>query len=210
MRLAPRLSRALARDSVFYGLVALALLLAVLFLYLFRADFAVLARQALRLDDPEVARWERWAGHNEQLFGALPWGEPVGVQVEGARSSGILLTRTGDGMTVERRLFLKRAEPGVVLSMSRETADDLLEEPERREPGAIWQTMKDLLYGRQLTLWADPDVERLQEDGYLAFMRAIDTRPADVPWPAVKVLLGENPQPPEIPESAEVAGASGS
>lgn len=193
MSLPSRLSRVLARGPVFYGLLLLCLAVAGLFLFLFRADFAVLARLGLGLDDPEVERWEAWAGHHDRLFGMLPWGERVGVQVGVARSSGILITRTGEGMVAERRLFLERADPGVVLSMSRETADDLLASAPGSDPDEIWQTMKDLLYGRRLTLWADPDVERLQEDGYLAFMRAIDTRPADVPWPAVKVLLGEDP-----------------
>lgn len=193
MRLPARLSRALARGPAFYGLLAVLLAFAFLFVYLFRADFAVLGRQVLGLGDPEVERWEAWANHNSQLFGMLPWGETVGVQVGGARSSGVLLARTGEGIDAERRLFLKRADPGVVLTMSRETADGLLESVPGTPPEEIWQTMKDLLYGRRLTIWADPNVERLQEDGYLAFLRAIDTRPADVPWPAVKVLLGENP-----------------
>lgn len=184
-----RIARTLTGGRWFLPLLVGLLVLSALFVVRFRGDFAVLAQHALGREAAQAEPWQRWANHYGDLFAMLPWGERVGIQVEGARSSGILLTRTADGMVAESRLFLRRAEPGVVLTMSRETAGELLATVPATEPDAIWQMMKDRLYGRQLTLWSDPDLTRLHEGGYLAFMRAIDTRPPDVPWTAVEALL---------------------
>lgn len=187
-----RLARALTGGRWFVPLLVALLALSGLIAYAFRGDFAVLAQRALGREAEQVEPWQRWANHYDDLFAMLPWGERVGIQLEGARSAGILLTRTADGMVAESRLFLRRAEPGVVLTMSRETAGELLASVPATEPDAIWQMIKDRLYGRQITLWSDPDMSRLHRSGYLALMRAVDTRPPGVPWPAVEALLQQD------------------
>lgn len=181
----------LFRRSFFFTIFGLLLLVAGLNLYWFRDDFAALAHKFLRGNDPDVARWERWARQYDQLFAMLGEGERVGIQIEGQRSSGIVLERTSQGMIARRSLFLGREKPGVILTFPRRTAEQLLASVPGTDPEAIWQMMKDRLYTRQMTIWNDPDIERLQRGGYLAFMRAIDTRPPDVEWPGVKARLGE-------------------
>lgn len=186
-----RISERLSRDRTFFAVLAFLLGLAVVNLYWFRDDFASLARQVLPREDPEVARWQAWARHYDRLFGMLGEGERVAFQIEGARSSGIVIERTPAGPTARRSSFIRREKPGVVLSLEPGTAEELLASVPRTDPEAIWQMMKDRLYGRQITVWSDPDLDRLERGGYLAFLRAIDTRPSGVDWPTVKARLGE-------------------
>ena len=181
----------LARSRAFFVVVAFLLLLAGINLYVFRYDFSVLARQVWQKEDAEVARWQRWARHYGRLFAMLGPGERVGIQLEGYRSSGILLEPTSQGVVARRSLFLRRERPGVILTFQRGTADKFLGTAPGTDPEAIWQMMKDALYGRQITVWNDPDIDWLQRGGYLAFIRAIDTRPPNVDWTTVKGRLGE-------------------
>lgn len=189
-----RLSRFLARGRNFYVAVGLLIALNVAVGYWFRHDFAVLANRVAPAEDAQVARWERWARHYDRLFGALRWGERVGIQVDGQHGSGIVLERTADGMVARRAFLLQSADPGVILKFDRDAAEDVLGSVPETDPEAIWQMMKDRLYGRQITVWSDPDLDRLEEGGYLAMLRAIDTRPKGVEWPAIKERLGESPE----------------
>ncbi len=75
--------------------------------------------------------------------------------------------------------------------MEPKTAKELLDSVPNTDPEKIWQMMKDRLYAHDIAVWNDPDLKRLQQGGYLAFMRAIDTRPSNLDWPAVKRILGE-------------------
>jgi hypothetical protein len=185
-----RVSARLTRDSTFFGVLAGLLLLAAVPLFWFRHDFAAVPR-VLVPGDHEVARWQAWARHYDRLFGMLGEGERVAVQLAGNRSSGILLERRPEGMVARRSLFLRREHPGIVLSLERGAAEGLLDSVPQTDPEQIWQMMKDRLYDRKITVWSDPDLDRLQRGGYLAFLRAIDTRPSGVDWPTVKARLGE-------------------
>lgn len=185
------------------AVIAICFVLAAANLYLFRHDFAALGARLLGREQQHVEAWQRWASHYDQLFGALPWGEKVGVQVAGQKSSGVVLERTADGMVARHALFMERAAPGMVLTFEPEAAEKLLASVPDTEPGAIWQIMKDLLYDRQITVWSDPDLDRLQEGGYLALLRAVDTRPPGVDWPEIKRRLGEVDEPPDEPTAAD-------
>lgn len=180
----------MVRNSTFFGLVALFFLVAGINLYVFRCDFSALAVEAFRHHDADLGRWQQWAQHYSNLFAALPWGARVGIQVEGCHSAGILLEKTSGGMAARRSAFLRRENPGVTLVFPPRTAEEMLASVEHTDPDAIWQMMKDRLYTRRLTIWNDPDIERLQKGGYLAFMRAIDTRPPDLDWPTLKAKYG--------------------
>lgn len=181
----------LHRRRAFAGLIALLALVAGCNVARWRQDFAALALCALPAADDELARWQQWARHYDRLFAMLAPGERVAIQVVGARSSGILLERSPAGMAARRSPFVRRHAPGVVLTLDAATANQLLATAPAGDPEGIWQMMKDRLYARQITAWSDPDVERLRRGGYLAFLRAIDTRPPGLTWPAVKALLGE-------------------
>lgn len=180
----------LTRSPTFFAAIAFLFLLSGVNLYWFRYDFSVLAQQLLQRDE-ELARWQQWARHYDRLFGMLAWGERVGIQREGQHSVGIVIERTPEGVVARRSLFLRRERPGVVLTLQQQTAEDLLASVPHTDPEAIWQMVKDRLYARQITVWSDADIGRLQRGGYLAFMRAIDTRPPNTDWPRVKSLLGE-------------------
>lgn len=186
-----RISRLLARDRYYYATIAILIGLTASVAFAFRHDLAALGGRVIPVEDEEVARWEAWADHYDRLFGMLRWGERIGIQVEGQRGSGIVLERTAEGMVARSAFVLRREDPGVVLRLDRDAARDLLSSVPGTEPDAIWQMMKDRLYGRQITVWSDPDLDRLQEGGYLAFLRAIDTRPKGVEWPEIKKRLGE-------------------
>lgn len=190
--LASRISGLLARDHYYYATVALLVAVTATVAFSFRHDFAALGSRVVPIEDEEVERWERWANHYDQLFGMLRWGERVGIQTSGQRGSGIVLERTGDGMVARRAFLLANEDPAVVLMIDRDATEDLLSSVPETEPDAIWQMVKDRLYGRQITVWSDPDLDRLQEGGYLAFLRAIDTRPKGVEWPEIKRRLGES------------------
>ncbi len=185
------LVRLLLRKPIYFSLVGFLFLLAGINFYLFRHDFSALAQQLLHKDDIELTRWQQWARHYDRLFAMLGQGERVGIQLEGHKSSGILIERTPRGIVARRSLFLRSEKPGVILTFQRATAEKFLATVPGTDPEAIWQMMKDGLYGRQITVWNDPDIDRLYRGGYLAFMRAIDTRPASEDWPTVKRRLGE-------------------
>lgn len=186
-----RVSRFFARGRNFYVAVGLLIALNLGVGYAFRHDFRALASRVAPAEDAEVARWERWARHYDRLFGPLRWGERVGIQVSGEHGSGIVLERTAEGMVARRAFLLRSADAGVILKFERDIAEELLGSVPETEPEEIWQMMKDGLYGRRITVWSDPDLDRLQEGGYLALLRAIDTRPKDVEWPEIKERLGE-------------------
>lgn len=192
MNLVPQTVRAfLARRAVFRLLVAGLILVSAANVYWFRHDFATLARVVFLRSDPEVARWQQWAQHYRRLFGMLKRGERIGVFREGYVSAGIVLERAPQGVVARRSLFVRGERPGVILTLAENAAEELLSSVPQTEPDAIWQMMKDRLYGRQITVWCDSDLDRLQQGGHLAFLRAIDTRPPYADWPAIKARLGE-------------------
>lgn len=186
-----KISRLLAQDRYFYLTVVLLIVLTGSVAFWFRYDLAALGNRVTPVEDAELARWEAWARHYDRLFGMLREGERVGIQVSGQHGSGILLERTAEGMEARRAFVVTREDPGVVLKLDRDAARAFLSSVPDTEPDEIWQMMKDRLYGRQITVWSDPDLDRLEEGGYLAFLRAIDTRPKGVEWPEVKKRLGE-------------------
>jgi len=179
------------RKTFFYSLICFSLLITLILLYFYRYDFSELARKTLHREDPQVAAYQHWANHYYKLFSMLKPGERVGIQLRGARSSGILLERKTHEITARNVLFLKSERPGVILIMEPKTAKELLDSVPNTDPEKIWQMMKDRLYAHDIAVWNDPDLKRLQQGGYLAFMRAIDTRPSNLDWPAVKRILGE-------------------
>lgn len=121
----------------------------------------------------------------------LKTGEKIGILLDGSRSTGFLFVRDSRGVQVRRTMAMQKEMPGVVLSMDSQTAQKFLSSVEQTNPDQIWALMKDALYGREITVWADPNVQRLQAGGYLKFLRAIDTRPPNMDWPALKKIIGE-------------------
>ncbi|MEO5988239.1 MAG: hypothetical protein ABIU54_13575 [Candidatus Eisenbacteria bacterium] len=158
--------------------------------WMFRGDFRAAAGALFVRRDPQAENWERWARHYDRLFAMLASGERIGIQVEGHQASGYLLERTGGTMRGRSALLIRRQHPGVVLTIQQAAATEMLSSLDH-DPDSIWQEMKDRLSAREISLGCDNDVSRLQRGGYLAFMRAIDTRPPGMKWPAVKALLGE-------------------
>lgn len=193
------LKRFVAGGPAYWATIAVLLALAIGSAVWFRHEFSVLYRQVTGAEDEELERWRAWAEHYDRLFGMLAWDAPVGLQIaELDTSTGIVITRYEDGLTVTRSMFLANRDPGVILVMDASTAEDLLATVPETEPDAIWQMMKDRLNARGISIWSDPDIERLHQQGYLAFMRALDTRPPGTQWPAILELLGEadDPQAP--------------
>lgn len=174
--------------------IAVLLAIAAVNIYSFRHDFAALARGAVGGDRSEVARWQAFAQHYDRMFGMLAWNRPLAVRIKGRRSSGILIERDGDGVNVRPSLVLARAKPGVLLTIEPAAAEALLATVPHTDPGAIWQIMKDRLFAHEIEVWSDPDLDRLQRDGYLAFLRAFDTRPKGVDWDTIRIRLGEEPR----------------
>lgn len=160
-------------------------------LYWFRSDFGALAGRVTGQQASYAERWQAWAAHYDRLFGMLQEGARIGIQEEGARGSGLVLERRSGAMQVRTTLRLDSEGAGVVLILQRGLAEKLLASVPDGDPEAIWQWMKDLLNERRITIWSDPDLERLHAGGYLAFMRAIDTRPPDHAWPEIRRMLGE-------------------
>lgn len=195
MRL-PRALRRLPRRELLTALAVLALLVAAFNVYWFRHDFAALGGRLSGRHAEEAERWQQWARHYDQLFGMLSWGEPVAFQTAGHKSSGIVFERTADGMTARPALLLERADPGVVLVFEPGAAEQLLATAPATEPGEIWQMVKQLLYEGRIRVWSDPDLRRLERGGYLAFLRAIDTRPQGMDWQQVHAVLGMTTEPP--------------
>ncbi len=69
----------------------------------------------------------------------------MGIQLDGYRSSGILLERTAQRMVARRTLSLRREKPGVILTLPRQTAEEMLATVPQTNPEAICQMMKDRL-----------------------------------------------------------------
>jgi len=158
----------------------------------FRHEFSILYSQVTGAEDDELKHWRAWAEHYDRLFEMLAWNAPIGLQIEGRdTSTGIVITRHEHGLTIARSLFLAGRDPGVILTVDAGTAEDLLATVPETEPDEIWQMMKDRLNARRISIWSDPDIQRLHRQGYLAFMRALDTRPPDAQWPEIHELLGE-------------------
>lgn len=190
------LKRFVAGGPAYWATIAVLLALAIGSAVWFRHEFSVLYRQVTGAEDDELERWRAWAEHYDRLFGMLAWDAPVGLQIaELDTSTGIVITRYEHGLSVARSVFLADRDPGVILTMDASTAEDLLATVPETEPDEIWQMMKDRLNARRISIWNDSDIDRLHRQGYLAFMRALDTRPADHQWPEVEELLNTTNDP---------------
>lgn len=192
MKRSDRVRAALA-GPLFWVVLGGLLMVSAVSVIVYRQEFSVLGQQVGDGEDHELFRWRAFAQHYQPLFGMLVWDAPVGIQIDDRdASSGLVVTRDASGVHVRRTAFLRREDPGVVLRMDRGTAHDLLGSVPATAPDAIWQMMKDRLGARRIIVLSDPDLARLERDGYLAFMRALDTRPQELEWPQVRERLGEN------------------
>lgn len=140
--------------------------------------------------DHRAEQWQRWVAHHDRLFGMLHEGSRVGLQERGELGVGIVVERAADGIVARRTLHLASERPPVVLVVETATADALLGSTDG-DPDAIWQVLKEALAEGRITLWSDPDLQRLDAGGHLAFMRAVDVRPREVGWSTVRELLEE-------------------
>lgn len=177
--------------SRFLALTVLLLGLTLANLYWFRSDFAALAGRISGRQASYAERWQAWASHYGRLFGMLQQGARIGIQVEGARGTGLVLERRSGGVHVRASLSLRSEGAGVVLILEPGLDEELLGSVPGTPAEDIWQWMKDLLNERRITVWSHPDLEKLTSGGYLAFMRAVDTRPPDHDWPEIRRMLGE-------------------
>ncbi len=191
------LKRFIAGGPAYWVTIAALLAVAVGSVVWFRHEFSILYSQVTGAEDHELKHWRAWAEHYDRLFAMLAWNAPLGVQIEELdTSTGIVITRHEHGLTVARSVFLADQDPGVILTMDARTAEDLLATVPETEPDEIWQMMKDRLNARRISIWNDPDIDRLHRQGYLAFMRALDTRPAGSEWPEIHELLNTTNDPP--------------
>lgn len=137
------------------------------------------------------ARWQEWAQHHRRLFAMIRPGERIGIQLEGTKTIGILLEMTEGGLMARSEVFLAAEKPGLVVTFRPELAERLLADVSDQDPESIWKTMKTGLNERNITIWSSADLERLEVGGYLGFMRAVDTRPANHDWATIRTRLGE-------------------
>jgi hypothetical protein len=118
--------------------------------------------------DLDAARWQAWADENPGFFATLTVGDTVAI-VPGRHSHfGIVITRTSDGVRVERHLWFRFDETPVVLVVAPDAADRWLR-LEYEDPG-FWRQWHSLAVDLGIHLYLHSSQEEVFAMGYEEFL----------------------------------------
>lgn len=126
----------------------------------------------------DVAGWQRWVDANPNLFGPLGETAHFGVVDSPDDSTGLVLTRTRDGMLVEKKHFLLFRRPPLLLVMNPQTAFEL-RSLSLGDGDRFWDGVKYLVQSRRIVPYVNAPREELDRVGLTGFLQVIDAIPPE-------------------------------
>lgn len=124
----------------------------------------------------DAARWQAWAAANPNLFGPLGETARFAVVETPDDSTGLIFTRTRDGITVEKSHFLVFRRLPLLLAMRAATAEELLR-LKLSDGNKFWDGVKYLVQARQIVAYVQASRRELDRVGLIGFLQVIDAIP---------------------------------
>ena len=118
--------------------------------------------------------WQTWLNTNRELFASLSDNAQIGVTKNLNGDYGVIWTKLRDRMQVFRTTQLKETGPGIILEFDDEVAKDLQWKKNKDE--AIIFLRHRARIGKIQTYYLK-DNDKLNEEGFLQFLRDIGLRP---------------------------------
>ncbi|MFQ5744443.1 MAG: hypothetical protein ACE5HV_12765 [Acidobacteriota bacterium] len=119
----------------------------------------------------DADRWQRWADKNENFFAPLQPGARLAILPDIHARTGLLLTRTASGVTVERRFWLSLAAIPAALEVRASAADAWLQ-LDLRSGNAFWDSWNALVAGPGVQLYLPLGPDGVRGLGYPEFLQA--------------------------------------
>lgn len=126
----------------------------------------------------DVPAWQRWVDACPNLFGPLGETAHFGVVDSPDDSTGLVLTRTRDGMKVEKKHFLLFQRPPLLLVMNPQTAFEL-RSLSLRDGDRFWDGIKYLVQSRRIVPFVNAPRKELDRVGLTGFLQVIDAIPPE-------------------------------
>lgn len=126
----------------------------------------------------DLPRWRRWVEANPDLFGPLGETARFAIAESPNDSTALVLTRTRDGLSVEKTHFLLFRDVPVMLAMSPATAEELFL-LHQRQGDRFWDAMKFLVQQRRIVAWVFAPRRELDRVGLTGFLQVIDAIPPE-------------------------------
>lgn len=126
----------------------------------------------------DVAAWQSWVNASPNLFGPLGETAQFGVVDSPDDSTGLVLTRTRDGVVVRKSHILLFRPPPLLLVMNPQTALELrsltLQDGDR-----FWDGIKYLVQSRRIVPYVNAPRKELDRVGLTGFLQVIDAIPPE-------------------------------
>ena len=126
----------------------------------------------------DVRDWQRWVDASPTLFGPLGETASFGVVDSPDDSTGVVLTRTRDGVVVKKSHILLFRPPPLLLVMSPQTALEL-RSLTNRDRDHFWDGIKYLVQSRRVVPYVNAPRKELDRVGLTGFLQVIDAIPPE-------------------------------
>ncbi len=124
----------------------------------------------------DVHRWRMWVQANPDLFGPLGETARFAVVENPNDSTGLVFTRTRDGMTVEKTHFLVFRRIPLLLVLKPATAEELFL-LDQQQGNRFWDGMKFLVQSKKIVAYVVAPRRELDRVGLTGFLQVIDVIP---------------------------------
>lgn len=124
----------------------------------------------------DASRWRQWVQANPDLFGPLGETARFAIVENPNDSTGLVFSRTRDGVTVEKTHFLLFRRVPLFLGLKPATAEELLL-LEQKQGNRFWDGIKFLVQSRKVVVYAHAPRKELDRVGLTGFLQVIDAIP---------------------------------
>ncbi len=124
----------------------------------------------------DVPRWRQWVAANPDLFGPLGETASFAVVENPNDSTGLVFTRTRDGVAVEKTHFLLFRRVPLLLALKPAVVEELFL-LDQRQGNRFWDAMKFFVQSKKIVFYANAPRKELDRVGLTGFMQVIDALP---------------------------------
>jgi len=130
----------------------------------------------------DAGHWQAWAAANPDVFGPLGETASFGLVESPHDSTGLVFTRTRDGMRVEKTHFLLFREIPLLLAMRPSAAEELLR-LDQKQGDRFWDALKFLVQTKGIVAYVRASRAELDRVGLTGFLQVIDAIPPEADPP---------------------------